>query len=131
MSNPGAQATVLVQLLERMRGGVRAAHDELVRTFQTRLGQLARRMLQRHPSVGRWVEVEDILQVSLLRLLRVLESVTPTSTRAFFGLATEQMRRDYWTWAGISTGRRHRRKPRQRARPPWKQPAGVRPTGSR
>jgi RNA polymerase sigma factor (sigma-70 family) len=51
-------------------------------------------MLQRHPSVGRWVEGEDILQGSLLRLLRALESVTPTSTRAFFGLAAEQMRRE-------------------------------------
>jgi len=48
----------------------------------------------RYPSVGRWVEVEDVLQGSLMRLLRALESVQPTSTRAFFGLAAEQMRRE-------------------------------------
>jgi RNA polymerase sigma-70 factor (ECF subfamily) len=51
-------------------------------------------MLQRYPSVGRWVEVEDVLQASLVRLLRALESVHPSSTRAFFGLAAEQMRRE-------------------------------------
>jgi RNA polymerase sigma factor (sigma-70 family) len=94
MSDAGAQTTVLVQLLERMQGGDRQARDELVRAFQTRLEHLARKMLQRYPSVGRWVEVEDVLQGSLLRLLRALESVRPDSTRALFGLAAEQMRRE-------------------------------------
>jgi RNA polymerase sigma factor (sigma-70 family) len=94
MADSAAKTTVLVQLLERMQGGDRAARDELVRAFQTRLEHLARKMLQRYPSVGRWVEVEDVLQGSLMRLLRALESVHPDSTRAFFGLAAEQMRRE-------------------------------------
>ena len=94
MSDSAAKTTVLVQLLERMRDGDRAARDDLLRAFQTRLEQLARTMLRKYPSVGRWVEVEDILQASLLRLLRALESVLPDSTRAFFGLAAEQMRRE-------------------------------------
>jgi RNA polymerase sigma factor (sigma-70 family) len=94
MADSAAKTTVLVQLLERMRAGDRAACDELVRAFQTRLEQLARKMLLKYPGVGRWVEVGDVLQVSLLRLLRALESVRPDSTRAFFGLAAEQMRRE-------------------------------------
>jgi RNA polymerase sigma factor (sigma-70 family) len=94
MTDSAAKTTVLVQLLERMQGGDRAARDELVRAFQTRLQHLAQKMLARYPSVGRWVEFEDILQASLLRLLRALESVRPDSTRAFFGLAAEQMRRE-------------------------------------
>jgi RNA polymerase sigma factor (sigma-70 family) len=94
MADSAAKTTVLIQLLERMQHGDRAARDELVRAFQTRLEHLARKMLTRYPSVGRWVEVEDVLQSSLLRLLRALESVQPTSTRAFFGLAAEQMRRE-------------------------------------
>jgi RNA polymerase sigma factor (sigma-70 family) len=94
MADSAAKTTVLVQLLERMQGGDRAACNELVRAFQTRLEHLARKMLHRYPSVGRWVEVEDVLQGSLMRLLRALESVQPTSTRAFFGLAAEQMRRE-------------------------------------
>ncbi len=51
-------------------------------------------MLLRYPGVGRWVQAEDVLQNSMLRLLRALESVQPDSTRAFFGLAAEQMRRE-------------------------------------
>ncbi len=94
MLDSAAKTTVLVQLLERMQAGDRAARDELVRAFQTRLEHLARKMLLKYPSVGRWVEVEDVLHGSLMRLLRALESVRPTSTRAFFGLAAEQMRRE-------------------------------------
>jgi RNA polymerase sigma factor (sigma-70 family) len=94
MSDPGAQTTVLVELLERMRRGDRDARDELIRAFQTRLGLLARKMLAKYPGVARWVDFEDLLQNSLLRLLRALESVQPDSTRAFFGLAAEQMRRE-------------------------------------
>jgi RNA polymerase sigma factor (sigma-70 family) len=94
MSDPGAQTTVLVELLERMRRGDRDARDELIRTFQTRLGLLARKMLAKYPGVARWVDFEDLLQNSLLRLLSALESVQPDSTRAFFGLAAEQMRRE-------------------------------------
>jgi RNA polymerase sigma factor (sigma-70 family) len=89
-----AKTTVLVQLVERMQAGDRAACEALVRAFQTRLEHLARKMLERYPSVGRWVEIDDVLQASLLRLLRALESVQPDSTRAFFGLAAEQMRRE-------------------------------------
>jgi RNA polymerase sigma factor (sigma-70 family) len=94
LADSDAKTTVLVQLVERMRGGDRAACEVLIRTFQSRLEHLARKMLHRYPRVGRWVEVEDVLQASLLRLLRALESVQPTSTRAFFGLAAEQIRRE-------------------------------------
>jgi RNA polymerase sigma factor (sigma-70 family) len=102
MADSAAKTTVLVELLERMRGGDLAARDELIRAFQGRLEQLARKMFARHPGVGRWVEVEDVLQNALLRLLRALESVRPDSTRAFFGLAAEQMRREL-----LDLGRRY------------------------
>ena len=94
MADPAAKTTMLVQLLDRMKGGDRAARDELIRAFQTRLEHLAGKMLDRYPRIGRWVEVDDVLQGSLLRLLHALESVRPDSTRAFFGLAAEQMRRE-------------------------------------
>ncbi len=94
IADSAAKTTVLVQLLERMQGGDRAARDELVRAFQGRLEHLVAKMYDRYPRVGRWVEVDDVLQCSLMRLLRALESVQPSSTRAFFGLAAEQMRRE-------------------------------------
>jgi RNA polymerase sigma factor (sigma-70 family) len=94
MADSAAKTTVLIELLDRMQRGDRAARDELVRVFQTRLGLLAREMLKRYPRIARWAEADDVLQGSLLRLLRALESVQPDSTRAFFGLAAEQMRRE-------------------------------------
>jgi RNA polymerase sigma-70 factor (ECF subfamily) len=77
-----------------MRAGDLSARDELLRGVCGRLERLARKMLQRFPGVQRWVEAEDVLQNALLRLLRALESIQPESTRAFFGLAAEQMRRE-------------------------------------
>ena len=131
MTDSAAKTTVLVQLLERMQGGDRAARDELVRAFQTRLEHLARKMLQRYPGVGRWVEVEDVLQGSLMRLLRALESVQPDSTRAFFGLAAEQMRRELLDLGRHFYGPQGEgRKPRQRAGRARQDPARVRPAGS-
>ena len=94
MADSSAKTTMMVQLLDRMRGGDRRAHDELIRAFQSRLEHLARKQLDRYPRVGRWVEMDDVLQCSLLRLLRALESIRPDSTRAFFGLAAQQMRRE-------------------------------------
>lgn len=94
MAELDARTTVLVQLLERIKRGDREAPDELLRAFNPHLELLARKMLGKYPSVGRWVEATDVLQDSLLRLLRALESVQPESTRAFFGLAAEQMRRE-------------------------------------
>ena len=94
MVDPAAQTTQMVQWLDRMRAGDASARDELIRGFQGRLELLARKMVGRDRRVGRWVDAEDVLQNALLRLLRALETVQPDSTRAFFGLAAEQMRRE-------------------------------------
>src|SRR4051812_15323811 len=92
--DPSPHTTQLVEWLARMRSGDAAARDELIRGFQGRLELLARKMVGRDRRVGRWVDAEDVLQSALLRLLRALESVRPDSTRAFFGLAAEQIRRE-------------------------------------
>ncbi len=89
-----ARTTHLVAWLDRMKAGDRAARDELLRGFGGRLERLARKMLRGFPGVQRWAQTDDVLQSSLLRLLRALEQVQPTSTRDFFGLAAEQMRRE-------------------------------------
>src|SRR3954468_13942995 len=94
MSDPAAQTTQMVLWLDCMRAGDASARDELIRGFQGRLEALARKMTGRDRRVGRWVDAEDVLQNALLRLLRALKTVRPDSTRAFFGLAAEQMRRE-------------------------------------
>ncbi|HEV3310504.1 MAG TPA: sigma-70 family RNA polymerase sigma factor [Chloroflexota bacterium] len=77
-----------------MRTGDRGATDELLEGVCDRLEKLTRKMLKRFPTVRRWADTCDVLQNSLLRLLRALKDVRPNSTRDFFGLAAEQMRRE-------------------------------------
>src|SRR5437763_16376284 len=94
MVDPTSQTTLMVHWLDRMRAGDLAARDELIRGFQGRLELLARKMVRRDRRVSRWVDAEDVLQNALVRLLRALETAQPDSTRAFFGLAAGQTRRE-------------------------------------
>jgi RNA polymerase sigma-70 factor (ECF subfamily) len=80
--------------VDRLRAGDHAARDELLRAAGNRLERLARKMLHQFPTVHRWADTGDVLQESLMRLLRALEQVRPASTSDFFGLAAEQMRRE-------------------------------------
>lgn len=87
-------STELQLKLERMRAGDASARDELVRGVQARLEKLARKMLKKYPHVRRWTETGDVLQNSVIRLLRALESIQPKTTRDFFNLAAVQIRRE-------------------------------------
>jgi RNA polymerase sigma factor (sigma-70 family) len=80
--------------VERIRAGDRSAQEEMLRAVHARLERLARKMLRSFPAVSRWEETGDLLQNAVLRLLRALQEVEPTSVRNFFGLAAEQMRRE-------------------------------------
>lgn len=94
MSDDAVNTIRLAGWVDRMRAGDRAATDELLRAACYRLERLARKMLSHYPDVRRWADTGDVLQNALLRLLRSLEQVRPNSTRDFFGLAAEQMRRE-------------------------------------
>src|SRR5438874_285030 len=86
--------TSLLALLARHRAGDAAALDELVRRCHDRLEAMARRMLSRFPAVRRAEEADDVLQSALIRLERALREVQLASTRDFFALAAEQIRRE-------------------------------------
>lgn len=80
--------------LERIKAGEEAARDELYRSVCGRLERLARKMLRQFPKVQRWEDTGDVLQNAWLRLYRALAQLDVTSTRQFYGLATEQIRRE-------------------------------------
>jgi RNA polymerase sigma-70 factor (ECF subfamily) len=80
--------------LDRLAAGDREAPDELLRHVEGRLRALTRQMLRGYPGVHRWEQTDDVLQGALVRLLRALKAVRPESARAFFALATEQVRRE-------------------------------------
>jgi RNA polymerase sigma-70 factor (ECF subfamily) len=94
MLDSSLHTTQLRRWVERIRAGDLAAREEMLRAAHARLERLARKMLRRFPAVGRWEESDDLLQNAVLRLLRALQDVEPTSVRNFFGLAAEQMRRE-------------------------------------
>jgi RNA polymerase sigma-70 factor (ECF subfamily) len=107
VSEPSLHTTQLRAWLERMRGGDAGAREELLRRVHQRLHQMASRMLRRFPGVRRWEETDDVLQSALVRLTRALEAVGPASTRDFFGLSAEQIRREL-----LDLARRYGRHPR-------------------
>jgi RNA polymerase sigma factor (sigma-70 family) len=94
MAESPFKTPTLHDLLDRMRVGDTAAVDELLRRVCGRLERLARKMLRKFPKVSGWAETGDVLQSAVLRLLRALRAVRPSSTRDFYGLAAEQMRRE-------------------------------------
>ncbi len=81
-------------LVDRLRAGDATARDELLRSAMGRLELLTRKMLRGYPGVRRWEDTADVLQNSLVRLVRSLADVKPGSSREFFGLAAAQIRRE-------------------------------------
>ncbi len=94
MAEASAKTPQLHRWLVRIEQGDLSAREELLQSVGHRLERLAHKMLARFPKVRRWADSDDVLQNSLLRLLRALEQVRPDSMRAFYGLAAEQMRRE-------------------------------------
>lgn len=87
-------SSLLQPLLARLQSGDVTARDELFRHVAGRLERLTRKMLHGFPTVQRWAGTDDVLQGALIRLLRSLETVRPTTAREFLGLAAEQIRRE-------------------------------------
>lgn len=106
MPNGPLDSVALRGLIDRTRLGDRAAEDQLVRAVMGRFEALARRMLNRFPDLRAHEQTCDVVQDSLLRLLRALKVVTPETTREFFNLAAEQIRRQL-----LDLAKYHRRRP--------------------
>jgi RNA polymerase sigma-70 factor (ECF subfamily) len=88
--------------LHRMCAGDRSAREALLRAILPQLERMTQQMLRRFPGVARWEQAEDVLNNALLRLLRALKEVQPTSVRDFLGLAVTQIRREL-----LDLARRH------------------------
>lgn len=84
----------LQKCLDRWQSGDRAAADELLTATGKRLERLARRMTRSFPNVRGQADTGDVLQNSLIRLLRTLQTLRPKTTRDFFNLAAVHIRRE-------------------------------------
>jgi RNA polymerase sigma factor (sigma-70 family) len=78
--------------IDRLRSGDKGAADDLLRLVISHVEKLARGMLRTFPNVRRVADTDDVLQNSLLRLLRSLQRLKPKSIRNFFNLAAVQIR---------------------------------------
>jgi RNA polymerase sigma factor (sigma-70 family) len=99
-----SDASDLTVLLNDLNGGDTTAREKVIATAAGRLERLARKMLRRFPAVKRWEDTLDVLQNALIRLDRALRAVAPKSSREFFGLAAEQIRRELIDLARHYTG---------------------------
>jgi RNA polymerase sigma factor (sigma-70 family) len=88
------RSTVIQDWLDRLRAGDESARAALLECAGDRLVRLAHKMLKGFPGVRRWEQTDDVLQNSILRLHRALESTSPQSVRSFFNLAAVQIRRE-------------------------------------
>jgi RNA polymerase sigma-70 factor (ECF subfamily) len=80
--------------LEQLRVGDRRAFGRLIARAQDRLHRLTGKLLEDFTRVRRFEDTDDVLQNSLLRLLRRLEAHTPATAAAFFALAAQEIRRE-------------------------------------
>ena len=94
MREPPFDSVNLQKYLDRWQAGERAAADDLLRATGTRLERLARRMTRAFPNVRGQADTGDVLQNSLIRLLRTLTTLRPSTTRDFFNLAAVHIRRE-------------------------------------
>jgi RNA polymerase sigma-70 factor (ECF subfamily) len=94
MTDPAHDTLWLHDRVARLRGGDRAAADELLTAATARFERLARRMLGGFPGVRARADTGDVVQGAMLRLMNALRDVRPASTRDFVGLVALQVRRE-------------------------------------
>lgn len=106
MDDAGNHTRLLQAWLEQLQSSDVATAEEaratVINHASQRLEQLARRMLVNYPRLRRWEQTGDVLQNSLIRLHRSLQTIRPETVRQFYGLAAAQIRREL-----IDMTRRH------------------------
>jgi RNA polymerase sigma factor (sigma-70 family) len=94
MPEPTFNTLVLQGCLDRMRAGERDAANDLLKAVRHRLQKLAARMVRGFPNVRNLADADDVLQNSVMRLLRTLQKLQPRTPRDFFNLAAVHIRRE-------------------------------------
>ncbi len=107
MSEPSFNTVRLQKCIDGWRAGDQAAANDLFRATDARLGKLARRMTRSFPNIRSQADTDDVLQNSVIRLLRTLRTLRPKTTRDFFNLAAVHIRRELLDLARKCRGKAH------------------------
>src|SRR5688572_5189677 len=86
--------SALLHWVEELREGRPDAAEPTFRRILARVEKFATAMFKKFPRVGRFVEIEDVVQNTLVRLLRAMQDIRPESTRHFYALTNELIRRE-------------------------------------
>ena len=84
----------LVFWVTELRAGRPNAAEPTFKKIAAKVEAFARTSFARFPRVGRFVELDDVIQNSLIRLLAAFRDVRPNSRRHFYALANELIRRE-------------------------------------
>src|SRR5262245_38905821 len=80
--------------VEELQAGRPDAAEPTFRRILARVEKFATAMFKKFPRVGRFVEIDDVVQNTLVRLLRAMQDIRPESTRHFYALTNELIRRE-------------------------------------
>jgi RNA polymerase sigma factor (sigma-70 family) len=94
MPPPDLHQTPIQACLIRLAAGDLGAREELLQISRGRLLAVTRRWLDRCSRLRRWVESEDVLQNSLIRLDRAMDQIPLEKTTDFFAIAATNIRRE-------------------------------------
>lgn len=93
MNDAEMDTTHLHWYLDRMQQGDREAREEFIRRVSNRMARLCKKILGAYPDVRRMEDTGDVLQQATMKLLGSLQELRPDSTKDFYALAGEQIRR--------------------------------------
>jgi RNA polymerase sigma factor (sigma-70 family) len=85
---------LLTWVSELQAGNPDAAEPEF-RRILSRVERMTRNAFKRYARVGRFVEPDDVVQNTVMRLLNAFRAVRPQSTRDFYALVNELIRREF------------------------------------
>lgn len=77
-----------------LQAGRPNAAEPVFRSIQKSVQRLAARAFKKFPRAGRFADLDDVIQGSLIRLLSTLRAIRPESTRQFYALANTAIRRE-------------------------------------
>lgn len=105
MADASLETIQMHQYVQRWQAGDASAANALFESIGQRLEHLARRMLRGFPNVRQWADTADVYQGAVWRLLNTLQKLQPASTRDFYNLAANHVRRELLDLARRHSGR--------------------------
>lgn len=94
MPDDSLDTTDLVFWIVELQQGRSEAAEPQFRKIMQKVERQARNMFRRFPRVGRFVDVDDVIQNTILRMLAAFRTLRPASRQDFYKLVNSLIRRE-------------------------------------